>query len=420
MKWINGVQAAALLFLLITEGYAGDEGNYNANVYYGDGAGFSLPRYESVEAGRFNVLVGYGAGYHFYRGDYNVFYGAESAFTLIEGEENVIIGAGSAYNLQKGSQNVFVGTESGYNAADLNGSVFIGYRAGYGATRSNTLYIANSDTDNPLIYGEFDTGRLRINGDFNVTGETTFINGDVTVRENFTAEGDLNVSGIFQSARAAIHGDLLLLSKDIKGPDSRTLLTLEQYNPNPIQPSDVSLVMRNAGPDSFKWVIRTLETQGGLALSKVGSGVLEMTLTPADGPNGLQILMGDGGKYANGQWLDASSLVYKENIRALGEAEALTAFDRLQPVHYNYKTNKNEPVIGFIAEEVPDLVAPRDHKSLSALEMTALLAKVVRVQEKDLKIRERKIAELKRRQQRLRRTLHSMKELLHRSDLHSN
>ncbi len=55
----------------------------------------------------------------------------------------------------------------------------------------------------------------------------------------------------------------------------------------------------------------------------------------------------------------------------------MEAFSKLTPVTYNYKTNKDEAIVGFIAEDVPDVLAPNDHKSLSGLEMVALLTKVV-------------------------------------------
>jgi hypothetical protein len=40
----------------------------------------------------------------------------------------------------------------------------LGWRAGYNETGSNKLYIANSDTTTPLIYGEFDNEILNVNG----------------------------------------------------------------------------------------------------------------------------------------------------------------------------------------------------------------------------------------------------------------
>jgi len=45
--------------------------------------------------------------------------------------------------------------------------------AGLNDTTDNKLYIENSQSSNPLIYGEFDNDLVRINGDLEVTGSTT-------------------------------------------------------------------------------------------------------------------------------------------------------------------------------------------------------------------------------------------------------
>jgi hypothetical protein len=72
----------------------------------------------------------------------------------------------------------------------------------------------------------------------------------------------------------------------------------------------------------------------------------------------------------------------------------METFAKLQPVTYNYKTNKKEPVVGFIAEDVPDAVAPMDHKSLSALEMVALLTKVVQTKEKEMEAMKKRLSKV--------------------------
>ena len=90
---------------------------------------------------------------------------------------------------------------------------------------------------------------------------------------------------------------------------------------------------------------------------------------------------------AGGVWTDASSREYKENISNLTEEEAISALAGLNPVKYNYKNQKDEEYIGFIAEDVPDLVATGDRKSLSPMDIVAVLTKVVQQQQK-------KIAEL--------------------------
>jgi hypothetical protein len=230
----------------------------------------------------------------------------------------------------------------------------------------------------------------------------------------------MTVKGETRGESAAISGPLYLTSEENhSASDPLVMLSLIRANLEENRYSDVSIALKNSR-ENFQWNIQTSEEEWGLAFSRLGSGVAEMTLTPANTEGGLQILMGDGGKYSNGQWLDASSRAYKENIRALGEVEALTAFDRLQPVHYNYKTNKNEPIVGFIAEDVPDLIAPRDHKSLSALEMTALLTKVIQLQRKTREAKDREIAELQRQEQSMERELDELKVQLQASLLRAN
>lgn len=82
-----------------------------------------------------------------------------------------------------------------------------------------------------------------------------------------------------------------------------------------------------------------------------------------------------------GVWTNASSREYKENIEDLDADEALTALDGLSPVKYNYKVNKAERHLGFIAEDVPDLVATKDRKGMSPMDVTAVLTKVVQQQQ---------------------------------------
>ena len=65
------------------------------------------------------------------------------------------MGFQSGYLNTTGVENVFIGTSAGYSCLG-NSNVMIGYRAGYSETSDNKLYIANSGTTDPLIYGEFD------------------------------------------------------------------------------------------------------------------------------------------------------------------------------------------------------------------------------------------------------------------------
>jgi hypothetical protein len=60
----------------------------------------------------------------------------------------------------------------------------------------------------------------------------------------------------------------------------------------------------------------------------------------------------------------------------------VAAFKGLEPVKYNYKDDHEEMHVGFIAEDVPDLVATKDRKGLSPMDIVAVLTRVVQEQQK--------------------------------------
>jgi hypothetical protein len=74
----------------------------------------------------------------------------------------------------------------------------------------------------------------------------------------------------------------------------------------------------------------------------------------------------------------------KENITAVSAEEAITALRGLNPVKYNYKSEKDEKYLGFIAEEVPETVAMKDRKSMNPMDIVAVLTKVVQEQQKKI------------------------------------
>jgi hypothetical protein len=169
----------------------------NQNTSIGRSAG------QNITTGTGNTSLGYNAGYSVSAGTNNTFVGGYSGNNIGTGYENTMIGAiaggsatpGSFANVClgyasgvniAGSYNVMLGSESGYSNEE-SGNTMIGYRAGYdnvngldnvfigklagsSETGSDKLYIANSGTATPLVYGDFDSEFLTINGDLNITG----------------------------------------------------------------------------------------------------------------------------------------------------------------------------------------------------------------------------------------------------------
>jgi hypothetical protein len=174
-------------FVGCSNGYDNTEGNYN--TFLGTGAG------RNNTTANDNTFVGYNAGYYNETGNYNTFLGTNAGLqttgtsnTFIGhytgydntgGNYNTLVGRYAGANNTTGSTNVHVGYASGYNNITGGGNVFIGNNAGYNETGSNRLYIDNSNTSSPLLWGDFTNNRLVINGNDsdNTNNRTFFANG---------------------------------------------------------------------------------------------------------------------------------------------------------------------------------------------------------------------------------------------------
>ena len=175
------------VFIGESTGQANDEGRYN--LFLGNKAGLNN------QTGNFNCYLGSQSGYHNILGvnntyvgylcayndssSNNVFMGFRSAYNHTSGEKNFFAGGWSGYNNVDGAQNTLVGDRAGYNNVNGSGNVFLGHQAGYYESDSNKLYIENSSTTYPLIYGEFDSDMLVINGNdsHNSSDFTFYVNG---------------------------------------------------------------------------------------------------------------------------------------------------------------------------------------------------------------------------------------------------
>ncbi len=73
-----------------------------------------------------------------------------------------------------------------------------------------------------------------------------------------------------------------------------------------------------------------------------------------------------------------SSRKLKQNISSLTHEEALTTLDNLDPIKFTFKSDTEKDLqLGFIAEDVPDLVSTPGRKGIQAMDLIAVLTKVV-------------------------------------------
>ncbi len=108
--------------------------------------------------------------------------------------------------------------------------------------------------------------------------------------------------------------------------------------------------------------------------------------------------MGSGAYCSTGGvWTNASSIAFKQDVRPLDLAPAERALQDLQPVSFRYKAAPEEQHLGFIAEEVPELVASGDRRGLSPMDIVAVLTRVVQEQQKTIAEMGRTIGEMGKR-----------------------
>jgi hypothetical protein len=101
---------------------------------------------------------------------------------------------------------------------------------------------------------------------------------------------------------------------------------------------------------------------------------------------------------AAGVWQSVSSREAKQDITNLPVSEAMAALEQLQPVKFVYKVDPTDHQVGFIAEDVPDLVATPNRKTLNPLEIVAVLTGVVKEQQQTIEQLKQRLADLETKQ----------------------
>lgn len=97
---------------------------------------------------------------------------------------------------------------------------------------------------------------------------------------------------------------------------------------------------------------------------------------------------------AGGVWTDASSRLYKEDIRDLRAETAMLILKDLEPVRFRYSSEPAQQYMGFISEDVPSDVASADRKGISAMNLVAVLTKVVQQQQAQIEQLEARLRDL--------------------------
>jgi hypothetical protein len=288
-----------------------------------------------------NTFYGMYAGLGTSSGKYNTYLGRSAGASNSTGDLNTIVGYLGGRINTSGVYNTILGAQAGYNNTIGSGNVFLGFDAGYFETGSNKLYIANTNTTTPLIYGDFWNDILAVNGKFGVGIQNPAYPMELrTTGRNATFVMQRNDGGAINFVNAT--------------PAYGQFGTGNNY---PVR------ILVNS---SWRMSLNT--------------------------DNSLSMLSG-AACTAGGVWTNASSRELKENVVDLTAEKAEAALAGLSPVIYNYKVDKAEQHVGFIAEDVPDLVASKGRKTISPMDVVGVLTKVVQEQDKKAKEQQKAILE---------------------------
>jgi hypothetical protein len=157
--------------------------------------------------------------------------------------------------------------------------------------------------------------------------------------------------------------------------------------------NDANFYIRDVNHEQNPFIIKSSAPYNSLVIDPTGRLGLGVA-SPL-----YQIHHSSGARLDAGNWINASSRAVKQDIHELNGDAALDALKGLQPVTFAYKEHPGETNVGFIAEDVPELVATSDRKGLSSMDVVAVLTKVIQEQQRTIDDMQTRLRELERKEQ---------------------
>jgi hypothetical protein len=360
-------------------GTAYGTGALNANQADGFyNAAFGYLALQSNTTGDANTAAGYQAMNYNTTGINNTASGWGALYNNTSGSNNTVAGLAALSSNLTGNGNTVIGYTAMQGSTTGSNNVAIGNGAGYYASGDNNIWIAHQGLggENGAIY-------LGTAG----THTKTVLNGKVGVG-TANPQGQLHLfGGATEDVFEGMGADL------ITGPGFNYGYAGASFG----RGAGFFNVRPDAGAGapnpSLRFMTVNIERMIITNEGKVGIGLSNP---------GHPLMMASGAHVtAGGAWTNASSRTLKDNIVDLPAADAFQAFARLKPVTFSYKADPTERHVGFIAEDVPDLVATADRKGLAPMDIVAVVTKVVQDQQKTIQTQQAEIADLKTRLARL-------------------
>ncbi len=360
----------------------GFNGMFN-NIDGDQNVSIGLDAMYSNSNGSNNVALGYRSLISNFGGDMNIAIGTEAISSGSNSNSNVAIGH-EALQSSSGSNNTIIGAFAGKAGSTTSNNVFIGYSAGYNESGNNKLYIENTNSTSPLIYGEFNNNFIKINGDQEVTGNQ-IVNGAQEVTGNFTVDGGLlfgnsitNLIGVgTTSPETKLHVKHL----------GTTQLKIESSSGN-----DAILQLSDDSNINNDWTLRRDASDGG-KFKMQHDGFQKLTITPsgnvgigssvaAQSPVYNLFVDGSAGKPGGGSWTTSSDRRLKKDINPY--KDGLNEIDKINTVTYQYNEisgyDISKEYVGVIAQELQKIapyMVSEDNNGYLAVDNSAMMYMLV-------------------------------------------
>jgi hypothetical protein len=121
--------------------------------------------------GQYNNGFGYGALFNCQNCRFNAVFGDQGLASGTTADSSTLVGSAVGWNITTGDANVIVGFNAGAQLTTGTANVLIGTRvASSSGNFSNQLWIHNTNTSSPLIWGDFAAMQLKTNGSFETVG----------------------------------------------------------------------------------------------------------------------------------------------------------------------------------------------------------------------------------------------------------
>ncbi|MCB9771051.1 MAG: tail fiber domain-containing protein [Candidatus Omnitrophica bacterium] len=205
-------------------------------------------------------------------------------------------------------------------------------------------------------------------GNINNGNYSTVLGGDDLVLDNSSHR--TFVFNYFDSYLTVSSADSFILA--------RAKLSIREVSPT------ASLSITSNGADDYLAVTSTSAAAAGDIFFVKNNGYVGIGQPTPTHPLHFGAQANNAYLTTGGIFTTPSSRAYKDNIKTLDTQDAIDTTLKLRPVTYNYKADKNERHVGFIAEDVPDLVAAQGRKSIDPMNVTAVLTAVLKQQKKDI------------------------------------